>query len=213
MPKRILILKASQDVCAAEVVEIAQICEALNLKAVSMDWMNVSDFLMRMSAEKPFDYIYLGAHADAGGFGEAAWPATSWTDFALALCQCDKLNPGCVLFLGCCRGGLRCVADAVFTTCDRVDYVCGPRWTVKAADISVGFHVFLYNLEIRGEQPSCAAQRASQATNYDFFCYDRVELEDANPVLALSRGGFTSPSSESVPASPSVGAEMTVGNT
>jgi hypothetical protein len=35
-------------------------------------------------------------------------------------------------------------------------------------------------MEIRREQPSCAAARASKATGYDFFCYDRVEAEDSS---------------------------------
>ena len=45
-------------------------------------------------------------------------------------------------------------------------------------DLIVGFHVFLYNMEIRKEQPTTAAMRATNATGYEFFCYDRVEIDD-----------------------------------
>jgi hypothetical protein len=56
--------------------------------------------------------------------------------------------------------------------------VCGPVWTLTQDDLSAGFHVFLYNTEKRREQPNIAAARASQATGYEFFCYDRVEVDD-----------------------------------
>ena len=70
------------------------------------------------------------------------------------------------------------MSDQLFGSCDQIDYVCGPRWTVTGDDITAGFHVFVYNMEIRREQPSTSVSRASKATGYDFFCYDRVEYED-----------------------------------
>ena len=71
------------------------------------------------------------------------------------------------------------VAMQLFNACLKIDYVTGPRWTVTPQDITTGFHIFLYNLAIRREQPSTAASRASAGTGYDFYYYDRVELEDA----------------------------------
>lgn len=83
--------------------------------------------------------------------------------------------------LGCCRGGLKRVALQLFCACDSIDYVCGPRWTVTGADISAGFHIFIYNMVVRREQPSTAVHRASMGTGYDFFCHDRVEMQDEIP--------------------------------
>jgi hypothetical protein len=88
------------------------------------------------------------------------------------------LNAESVLLLGCCRGGLKKVASELFYYCSQIDYVCGPRWAVTGQDISAGFHIFIYNMEVRREQPSTAVNRASKGTGYDFFCHDRVEFED-----------------------------------
>ena len=71
------------------------------------------------------------------------------------------------------------VAMSMFFACGKIDYVVGPRWTVTAKDITTAFHVFLYNLAVRREQPSTAASRSSLATGYDFYYYDRVEAEDS----------------------------------
>ena len=80
------------------------------------------------------------------------------------------------------------VAMSMFLACSKIDYVIGPRWTVTAQDITTAFHVFLYNLAIRREQPSTAATRASAATGYDFYYYDRVEVEDSvNSNLMMER--------------------------
>ena len=70
------------------------------------------------------------------------------------------------------------VALVMFDACASIDYIAGPRWTVTGQDITTGFHVFIYNMLIRKEQPGTAAHRASAATGYDFFCHDRVEIDD-----------------------------------
>jgi hypothetical protein len=73
---------------------------------------------------------------------------------------------------------MKSVAQTLFLSCSSIAYVCGPVWTLTQDDLSAGFHVFLYNTEKRREQPNIAAARASQATGYEFFCYDRVEVDD-----------------------------------
>ena len=79
---------------------------------------------------------------------------------------------------------MKAVAHKLFDNCPQIDYVCGPRWTIGSADIVTGFHVFIYNMLHRNEQPSCAVERASRATGYDFFCHDRVEVEADKSVLS-----------------------------
>jgi hypothetical protein len=123
--------------------------------------------------------VYLAAHANTDFFGESDGSiALGWDDLAAAFCCAGCLEPGAILLLGCCRGGLKKVALSLFCNCSDIDYVCGPRWTVAGPDISTGFHVFIYNMEIRREQPSVAVCRASHATNYEFFCHDRVEMQE-----------------------------------
>ena len=181
MPKKLLILKASRDVCAAEVDHLKTIAEMFGMVHETFDLTHPASFQAAMVGHGKFDYIYIGAHADLSGFGESDGSTVmQWEQFALALCESQCLNRESILLLGCCRGGLRQVAMRLFSSCCEIDYVCGPRWTVTGLDITAGFHVFIYNMEARHEQPSCATERASKATGYDFFCYDRVEVEDTN---------------------------------
>lgn len=203
MPKKLLIIKASSDLCAAELEHIKTIATMFPMEHETYEPADAaafqpgrakadqccqgplvqgpSAFQGAMANRGKFDYIYLGAHANAAGFGNSDGSSiTKWECLGSELCATNCLNEGCVLLLACCRGGLRQVAMRLFTSCKQIDYVCGPRWTVTGLDITTGFHVFTYNMEIRHEQPSCAAERASRATGYDFFCYDRVEVEDSS---------------------------------
>lgn len=141
---------------------------------------SLDQFMEQAQALGRFDYLYLGAHANQYSFGESdGSPSYNWNDFAAILCAADCLNPESVLLLGCSRGGLKMVAMSMFLACGKIDYVAGPRWMVTPQDITTAFHVFLYNLVIRREQPSTAADRSSRATGYDFYYYDRVEIEDS----------------------------------
>lgn len=180
MAKRLLIVKASNDICTAEVDQLKSIASMFGMNHCVCELKTVEEFKQSLcaSADK-YDYIYVAAHADLMGFGTQDRAVNiNWSEFAAALCETNCLNPECILLLGCCRGGLKQVAFTLFLSCDQIDYICGPRWTVTSADLTAGFHVFVYNMEVRKEQPSTAVDRASKATNYDFFCYDRVEVED-----------------------------------
>ena len=180
MQQRMLFVRASNDVCSTEVGHIQNICEMFGIEHHVIDLVTLDDFVEKALLLGKFDYLYLGAHADQYSFGESdGSPSFSWVEFATALCTADCLNPESVLLLGCCRGGLRMVAMSMFFACGKIDYVVGPRWTVTAKDITTAFHVFLYNLAVRREQPSTAASRSSLATGYDFYYYDRVEAEDS----------------------------------
>lgn len=179
MAKRLLILKASSDVCAAEVSHILTIAHLFGMEHDVAEVGSNCDLYAVIPTQQKYDYVYLAAHANPECFGESDGTClTTWDNFATILCELNCLSAGCVLLLGCCRGGLRSVAHTLFYYCCQIDYVCGPRWTVTKHDITTGFHVFIYNMESRREQPSTSAKRASDATGYEFFCYDRVEMED-----------------------------------
>jgi hypothetical protein len=179
MPKSLLILKASNDICGAEIENLQSIAHMFGMQECVHQIASIDDFRNGTCSQGKYDYIYLAAHADLVAFGTSDGAITiGWDEFALALCETDCLHLGSILLLGCCRGGLKGVAQTLFYGCDKIDYVCGPRWTVTAHDITAGFHTFVYNMEVRREQPSSAAERSSKATGYDFFCYDRIEFED-----------------------------------
>lgn len=177
--KNLLIIKASSDICAAEVDHLKAIAEMFNIRECVVELRDLSTFHSQLCSGQRYDYIYVGAHANAYWFGDPDRKIRiRWPHIATAFCDSDCLNPGAILLLGCCRGGLKKVASQLFLACDKIDYVCGPRWTVRPADISAGVHIFLYNMEFRREQPSTAVERASKGTGYDFFCHDRIEMED-----------------------------------
>jgi hypothetical protein len=176
---KLLTIKAASDICSAEIKHLEAIAEMFGITHCSMEISDADSCFKQSCWKDKFDFVYLGAHANTEFFGESDGSIEiPWSDLGAAFCQHDCLTPGAIVLLGCCRGGLKRVALHLMCACDKVDYVCGPRWTVSPMDIAVGFHVFLYNIVHRREQPSTAVQRASKATNYDFFCHDRVELQD-----------------------------------
>lgn len=191
MPKkRLLILKTSSDICKQERGQIQAIARLIGIAHDELTIKSVEDVYGLASDGKKFDYIYLCGHANENDFGEAnGGQGISWTDFAMALCNVDWLNPQGVLFLATCRGGLPQIAHTMFSVCGKIDYICGPLWTVDMHDLTTAFHVFIYNLEIRGEEPSVAIDRAFRSTGRRFFCYDRVECAPTkeNDQLSLIR--------------------------
>jgi len=171
MNQRLLTIKASNDVCADEIKHLSAIAGMLDIEHCAIDLNGeIDSFEKELCDAGKYDFLYLGAHANTESFGESdGCPTYAWDELALALCSSDCLNYGSVLMLGCCRGGLKEVAYQLFCACDKIDYICGPRWTVTGPDISAGFHVYIYNHVVRREQPSTSIMRASKATGYDFL--------------------------------------------
>ncbi|MHC4394332.1 MAG: hypothetical protein ACYS1A_01630 [Planctomycetota bacterium] len=179
MKKKLIIIKASNDICGSELDHLRNIADMFQMAHCTFEMKTLEEFKQSKCAQDKYDYLYLAAHADPEYFGTRDGTVSiKWEEFAFSLCETVCLNEECILLLGCCRGGLKGVAQILFYSCDKIDYVCGPRWTVTSHDIAAGFHTFVYNMIVRKEQPSKAAERASHATGYDFFCYDRVEFED-----------------------------------
>lgn len=174
--KRLLILKTSSDICVTETNHIETIADLIHLEKEQLTITTVDDINQWASSSGNFDYIYLCGHANEDGFGEQdASIFITWNEFAFALCNASWLNVGGVLFLATCRGGLRRIADTMFNVCNKIDYICGPRWSATGQDLTTAFHIFIYNLEVRQEEPGVAVDRASAGTGRHFFCYDRLE--------------------------------------
>ena len=175
--KNLLILRASRDICDIEINQIQAIAAMHNM-SVDVHPITESRSLNQLADyHKLWDYIYLATHANPDGFGDPEGYFVSWKKFSEIICPMNILNNNCVFLLSCCRGGIKHVCYDIFASCNKTEYVCGPRWTLTAEDLTAGFHAFIYNMEKRKLQPDQAAQRASAATGYDFLCYDRVEIE------------------------------------
>jgi hypothetical protein len=151
------------------------------LSAVTEHVTSIADIAVCLAKhrDRKWKYIYLDAHADRLGFGSADNKLRlSWIEFASALCQAHCLEEDAILFLACCRGGLRSTADLLFDNCDQIAFVCGPHWKITSYDLPVAFHVLIYNLESRNEEPRTAVRRASKALGFRFMFYDRADWED-----------------------------------
>src|SRR5690606_30582884 len=102
MRQRMLLVKASNDVCSTEVTHIEKICDMFSIDHEVVELTSLESFEEEAIALGKFDDLYLGAHADQHGFGEASGkPSDSWDHFASTLCSAHCLNPESVLLLGC----------------------------------------------------------------------------------------------------------------
>jgi hypothetical protein len=142
-----------------------------------IEWVSVEDFVNRASSKK-FDIIYLGAHADASGFGETNGTLHPWETLAAGICNSDCMIPEGTLFLGCCRGGMKTVALKILMRCAKIDYIVGPNWKSKGVDLVPAFVAFTHSRRSASDEPGKAAACASAAAGQIITCYDRQELEE-----------------------------------
>ena len=182
-----LMIIATSSACAGEETLIRTVLGNLGIGLTVVEWVSADDFKTQVT-QKKYDFIYLGAHADSFGFGQNASTALHpWAELALAICETDCIKPGGTLFLGCCRGGMKTVAIKIMTQCQKIDQICGPFWTLAGNDITKAFHIFVEALVRQKEDPVTAADRASQASNCKFLCYERLDL--AGDLAMLDRLG------------------------
>lgn len=185
--KRILILKASKDICGDEMSLISHHCRLLEMEVVEEEFDsegNLIECLDRLEKESQnFDYLYLCTHGNTKEFLVDTGDSPSnikWSRFSQLLCERDILNSESILLLACCKGGFFNVTADIFACCNRINFVCGVKWSVRPWDLTTGFVVFIHNIETKLAEPSYAAKKASLATDYTFVCYDRDEVE-SNP--------------------------------
>jgi hypothetical protein len=173
-----LFVTASSSACAGEVKVVKDFLHNMGIKLHEVEWLSLDDFQNQMSPEQKYDFVYLGAHADGTGFGEKDGATLhAWSDLANAICFTDCILPGGTLFLACCRGGMKTVALKILTTCQKIDYICGPHWKVTGNDLTAAFQAFVHSRVGKNEEPCKAADRATEACGFKFSCYDRQELQ------------------------------------
>ena len=179
MSKSVQILRASNDIDDNELKQITAVAELYRLKVKVTKVASVSELKSALNCPEPVDYLYLATHACTQWFGsDDGRLHMRWEELALAICESGCLAYDAAILLGCCRGGHHRVATTLLAYCKQISYVFGPRWTVTPDELTLGLHCVLYNTEVRREQPNIAVERATQATGYDFYSYDRAEVED-----------------------------------
>jgi hypothetical protein len=182
--KSVLVLKASKDICGSEMGLIQhqfQLLEIDVVEEVIKSETHLQEIINNCATKNlNFTYVYLCSHGDKNGFsidyGDVKEDVT-WAKFGQIMCESLILNDDTIFLLACCKGGLFQVATDILSVCNKINFVCGVKWTVHNWDLTTGFVVFIYNLETKNAQPSYAAEKASLATDYTFACYDRDEVE------------------------------------
>ncbi len=178
--KRILILKAASDICQDEICKIEASAKHFQMEPTVIDVISLDDLKRELNyLNFKYDYIYLCTHANENGFGDSDSKSldVTWERFGNILCTTNCMNYNCILLLAGCRTGLNRVAFDMFFSCGKIEFICGPRWKLIPQDLSVAFDVFIYNIEVRREEPKTAAYRMSQAVGFEFEFYDRLVVE------------------------------------
>ncbi len=185
--KKLLVLKGSKDVCGDEIGLITHQARLLMMEVVEeqlVDETSLESIFAKYDVVgEGFDYLYLCTHGNKDGFEINTGAGNffvQWWEFAGILCPTEVLNEDAIILLACCKGGLFKVTSEIMAACSSIGYVCGVKWSLANWDLTTGFIVFLYCMEVKFSEPSFAARKASEATDYTFVCYERTEIE-SNP--------------------------------
>lgn len=203
MPKRLLFIRATKDYDTELVEHIKGACTLLKVDFIEHTFTDVAAFEAYTKTSGKFDFLYIAAHGNHSCFGENhPLSTTRWADFGLSLCLTQIMQPGSVIFMGCCHGGLKRVALILFTNCPQIASVCGPKWKISRHEVAVAIHVFLHNLLIAEEEPIVAAERTAAALGSSFPFYDRYELESDIAIMLDHTWYFTDYTPTSPPPTP-----------
>jgi hypothetical protein len=178
--KRLLIVRASQDVYDNAILELSSHAKHYNIEASHIEVTSINDLESQLSGKK-YHYIYFAGHGNGTCFGDPKSFISDWSEIGTTICSSDCLNQNAIIMMYCCKGGLNTVAFKLMAACPNVEYVCGAKQNMKNIDLIIGFNVFLYNVENRNIDPVLSAQKSTLATEIRFECFDRTEVE-SNPL-------------------------------
>ena len=176
--KKLLLIKGSKDIADNEIWIIENICSQYNLECIRKDIANDADLKTVLIAGTPeYDYMYFATHwCEASWWGsEEDGISVSWESFSQELCSSDIMKQWSILFHSCCKWWLNQVCYTMFSNCNKLDYICGPRQNVYPTDLTTSFALFLYYIETKNIDPVRAAEKVLLATDVRFVCHDRLE--------------------------------------
>ena len=124
-----------------------------------------------------YDYIFIAAHGSAKGVyeGRDSDIAMSWSELSYALCGNPGLSEECVVYLGCCKGGLERIANILMIHCPLIYYVCGSECNVTPNEVGIAFRTFCEHHR-KGADSKRIVEAASSASGKGFTMYSRYEL-------------------------------------
>lgn len=178
--KKLLVIRASADINDNAILDIYCHAHHYGMEPSHIDVKTLDELEEQLTGKK-FDYLYFAGHGNGSCFGDTNTFIAPWNQIGGIVCGTDCLNPGAIIMLYCCKGGLNTVAFQLMAACDNIEYICGAKQNMKNIDLIIGFNVFMYNIENRNIDPVLSAQKATLATEIRFECFDRTEVE-ANPL-------------------------------
>ncbi len=190
MAKRMFILGCSGLAEESQELELIKIqAELYKIECDTHIISNTDEFSTDLFQAK-YDYIYLSAHGNENGFGNGEDVYVNWKNFGQILYNSKCLNESSFLLLSCCRGGLNDVAYDLIYFCDKIDFVCGPRYSLYTEETILGFSVFLYNVEYKRLDPIIACEKIKKASDLRFICFDRLEVQ-TEPSYLITKEKYT----------------------
>jgi len=146
-----------------------------NIDTEPYTYKSASEFKADLNrSHQPFDYLYIGAHGNPQGIA-AGRDFIRWADFALDLCGNQGLNEKCVVYLGCCKGGLKVVAQILMTLCDGIHHVVGAGCDIDEQEANIAFHTFSF-AHCRGALSTRIEESISLAINQNFSIFNRSDM-------------------------------------
>jgi len=176
--KRLLIIKASCDVSEPELQNIVSQVELYGIETDRFEVTSKEELKEALNNGNEYDYIYLATHGCDTSFGNVSGTLeVTWIQFAALVCSSGCNKDGSVFLHSCCRGGLNQVAWQMFTCCNHIEFVCGPRNNITPVDLITAFNLFLFHVEVRNLDPVVAADKVRDAIDVRLVCYDRLDTE------------------------------------
>lgn len=131
---------------------------------------------LSQSTHESYEYIFIGAHGNAHGVYSDDGIAMTWSDLSFALCGNPGLTQECVVYLGCCKGGLERIANILMLHCSTIHYVCGSTCNITPNESGAAFRTFCEHHR-HGATANKIESAVSAATTKGFSVYSRYERD------------------------------------
>lgn len=176
--KKLLVLKASEDIKKAEIDNIVNQIKLYDIESDVFEITSFENLQKALRNGEKYDYVYLATHGCDTNFGNISGSlSVTWIQFAALICASECNKPGSIFLHSCCRGGLNQVAWKMFRCCDNIEFICGPRNNISPVDLVISFNLFLFHREVRNLDPVVCADKVRQAVDIRLVCYDRLDIE------------------------------------
>ncbi|WP_353148671.1 hypothetical protein [Chryseobacterium sp.] len=185
MDKRLLVLRASEDIPEQEVNNIITQVSMYGVISDVYDIKSYVDLKNALNNGNKYDYVYLATHGCDTNFGNISGSLNiSWFQFGALICATECNKSGSIFLHSCCRGGLNQVAYKMFNCCNNIDFICGPRNNISPVDLIMAFNLFLYYKEFKHLDPVVCAEKVKNSIDIRLVCYDRLDVESEYTYIA-----------------------------